>query len=110
MSQDDAGCGRSSIHFRVEAAAREGPGLRATCRIPEPSGLGKGCRGHRETSTHADLQVLQEVVQQAGTQAQCPCPLMAPWGLDPWPQVLGRAELHTGDSFGAAQEDRTLCT
>lgn len=39
--------------------------------------------------THADVQVLQKVLQQAGAQGERPHPLMTPGGLDPWAQVLG---------------------
>lgn len=50
------------------------------------------CGGH--VGTHADMQVLQEVLQQASTQAERPHSLMAPWGLDPRAQVLGKRDSH----------------
>lgn len=49
--------------------------------------MGAAARG--PLGTHADVQVLQEVLQQAGAQAERPHPLMAPGGLDPRAQVLG---------------------
>lgn len=56
---------------------------RATHDVPNPrvpeAGLGAGGRG-----THADLQVLQEVLQEAGAHAKRPLTLVAPRGLDPW--------------------------
>lgn len=59
----------------------KGPGTR--------SGRGQGPRRGGRLGTHADVQVLQEVLQQAGAQAERPHPLMAPGGLDPRAQVLG---------------------
>ena len=53
------------------------------------TGQGSGHAG-RHLGTHADVQVLQEVLQQAGAQAKRPHPLVAPRGLDPWAQVLGK--------------------
>lgn len=44
--------------------------------------------GGVRSGTHADMQVLQEELQQAGAQAKCSCPLMTPRGLDPGAQVL----------------------
>lgn len=46
--------------------------------------------------THTDVQVLQEELQQTSTQAQCPHPLVAPRGLDPRAQVLGKMGVSHG--------------
>lgn len=56
--------------------------------------------------THADVQVLQERLQEAGAHTQRPHALMAPRRLDPWAQVLGRRGLHTGASLGDSPGSR----
>lgn len=58
--------------------------------------------------THTDVQVLQEELQQTSAQAQRPHPLVAPRGLDPRAQVLGKMGVShgcPGDSPGG----RGLC-
>lgn len=57
----------------------------------------------RDLGTHADVQVLTQVLQEAGAQAQSPRPLVALRGLDPRPQVLEKRGLHTG-AAQASQE------
>lgn len=52
------------------------------------------------------MQVLQEELQQAGSQAKCPRSLVTPWGLDPWAQVLYKNSLYTGPALRATQEGR----
>lgn len=46
--------------------------------------------------THTDVQVLQEELQQTSAQAQRPHPLVAPRGLDPRAQVLGKMGVSHG--------------
>lgn len=60
--------------------------------------------------THADVQVLQEGLQEAGAHAQRPHALMAPRRLDPWAQVLGKRGLHTGASLGDSPGSRSART
>lgn len=74
----------------------------------QAQGQGSGCVS--TAATHADVQVLQEEPQQAGAQAKRPCPLVAPRGLDPRAQVLGKRGLHTGASSGNSPGSRSLCT
>lgn len=62
-----------------------------------------------DPGTHADTQLLQEVAQQEGAQAQGPRPLVTSWGLDPWAQVLRKRGLHTGTAQRAALGAGALC-
>lgn len=56
------------------------------------------------SGTYADMQVLQEELQQAGAQAKCSCPLMTPRGLDPGAQVLYENRSDTGACWGNSPE------
>lgn len=59
--------------------------------------------------THTDVQVLQEELQQTRTQAQRPHPLVAPRGLDPRAQVLGKMGV-SHRCPGGSPGGRSRCT
>lgn len=59
--------------------------------------------------THTDAQVLQEELQQAGAQAKRPRPLVAPRGLDPWAQVLGKRGASHRCQLGACAPQSGQC-
>lgn len=82
----------------------------ATHSSPQARGPRTEAGAGESPGTHADMQVLQEVLQQAGAQAQRPHPLVAPWGPDPWAQVLGERGLRVGAGAGVSPGSSSLRT